>query len=115
MQYLIKTILSAIIIVVVSELSKRNSFWGGLLASLPMVSVLAMIWLYHDTKSNEKIVALSHGIFWMVIPSLSLFVILPALLKKNLPFYPAMIVACVLTAFVYYGATLLYKRFGITL
>ena len=80
--YIIKVLVSAVLIVAISEISKRSSFWGGILASVPLVSVLAFIWLYIDTKSVEKISQLSYSVFWLVIPSLSLFITLPLLLKK---------------------------------
>ncbi|WP_373533451.1 DUF3147 family protein [Vampirovibrio sp.] len=115
MQYLIKTSLSALIIVAVSEVSKRNSWLGALLASLPLVSVLALIWLYSDTKSIEKVASLSTSIFWMVIPSLSLFLLLPILLKKHIPFYLALTVSCLITSLIYYLASLIYGKLGIKL
>jgi uncharacterized membrane protein (GlpM family) len=114
-QYLIKTVLSAIIIVLVSEFSKRSGFLGGLIASLPTVSLLAIIWLYIETRNVEKVISLSMGIFWMVIPSLSLFLVLPYLLKKQVPFYGALTLSCVLTGMVYYGATFVYEKLGIKL
>jgi F0F1-type ATP synthase assembly protein I len=86
----LKVVISALIILAVSELSKRSSFIGGLLASLPLVSLLAMIWLYRETHDAAKVAALSISIFWLVLPSLVLFVILPILLKRQIPFYPAL-------------------------
>jgi hypothetical protein len=80
--YLIKLFLSAAIIVGVSEVSKRSSLAGGLLASLPLVSFLGMIWLYLDTKDVDKVAGLSRSIFWLVLPSLSLFLVLPLALKR---------------------------------
>ena len=73
--YVLKFFISALLIVAISEISKRYSLAAGILASLPVVSVLAMIWLYIDTSSVEKVSKLSTSIFWMVLPSLSLFII----------------------------------------
>lgn len=73
--YIIKILISALLITFISEISKRSSFWGGVLASVPVVSVIAFIWLYEDTKDIQKIIDLSLNIFWLVIPSLSLFLI----------------------------------------
>ncbi len=81
MYYIIKVLISAILIVGISELSKRSSLIGAILASIPFVSVLAFIWIYVDTKNVETISKLSYSIFWLVIPSLVLFVILPIFLK----------------------------------
>ena len=85
--YIVKVVITSLLIVIISELSKRNSFLGGLLASLPLVSFLAMIWLYVETKNAEKVSALATSIFWLVLPSLSLFLILPLLLKSRINFY----------------------------
>jgi len=89
MYTIIKLVISALILLAVSEISKRNSFIGGLVASLPLVSVLAMIWLYRETHDAAKVAALSTSIFWLVLPSLVFFLILPALLKRHVSFYPA--------------------------
>lgn len=84
--YAIKLILSAAIIVAVSELAKRQPAWGGALASLPLVSILAMLWLYMDTHSPQLVAGLSLSIFWLVLPSLVLFLALPLLLRQGLAF-----------------------------
>jgi hypothetical protein len=114
-QYVIKVFVSAGIIVAVTELSKRNTFAGGLLASLPLVSFLAMFWLYTDTKDTGKVAALSTSIFWLVLPSLVFFLALPVLLKWKLNFYlgfglaTALMLAC-------YGLMLVgLKRIGVNL
>lgn len=86
--YIIKVVISAIIIVAVSEASKKSSLIGGILASIPLVSVLAMIWLYIETKDIQKISQLSTSVFWLVIPSLSMFLILPYLFKIKIRFLP---------------------------
>jgi len=93
--YIIKTLISAVIVVVVSEIAKRSSLLGGLIASLPLTSILALIWLYFDTKNIQKVIHLSESIFWLVIPSLILFVILPILLKKGINFYLSLSIAAV--------------------
>jgi hypothetical protein len=105
MGYLIlKFGISAAVIVGVSEISKRSSFVGGLLASLPLVSILALIWLYNDTRDAQKAAALSTSIFWLVLPSLALFIALPLLLKQGFKFYPALGLA-VLVMLICYGIT----------
>lgn len=87
-QYIIKILLSTALVAAISEVSKRNSLVGGLLASLPLVSFLAMIWLYLDTKDTGKVATLSISIFWLVLPSLVFFLALPPLLLKlRLNFY----------------------------
>ena len=95
---IIKILISAILIALISEISKRSTFVGALLASIPIVSVLSMIWLYIDTKSIEKISDLSIGIFWLVLPSLALFILLPILLKNGVNFYVSMLLSIFFTA-----------------
>ena len=87
MQYVVKVAISAVLIVLVSEFSKRSSLVGALLASLPIVSVLAIVWLYIDTRDTAQVASLSRGIFWLVLPSLVLFLVLPAMLERGHGFY----------------------------
>jgi hypothetical protein len=114
-QYILKIIISAVIIVAVSEVSKRSSFIGGLLASLPLVSLLAMIWLYRDTHDTQKISALSTSIFWLVLPSLVLFIVLPIALKRGITFYPALGLSVVAMLACYGVTVFLLRQFGIKL
>lgn len=104
MLYALKVLISALLIVAITELSKRGGpFWGGVLASLPLTSLLAFGWLWADTRDAEKVAALSWNIFWLVLPSLTLFVALPILLKRGwgfgiaLPFSLAIMVCAYLT------------------
>jgi len=115
MVYLItKTLISAVIITAVSEISKRSSLFGAILASLPLVSFLGMIWLYIDTNSVQKVAELSYSVFWMVIPSLSLFIVLPLLLKKY-NFYLSLTVATTIMVCFYFLMVKVLAHFGITL
>jgi succinate-acetate transporter protein len=112
-RYIIKVLLTALIVVGVSEFSKRSTFVGTVMASLPLTSLLAMIWLFRDTQDVQKIVDLSYGIFWIVIPSLAFFVIFPILLKQGLRFSVAMILSCVSTALIYVVYTVVLRKCGI--
>jgi hypothetical protein len=86
-QYIVKVLITTALVVAVSEVSKRSTLVGGLLASLPIVSLLAIFWLYVETKDAGKVAALSTSIFWMVLPSLVFFLVLPPLLKAKMNFY----------------------------
>ncbi|MEM9821748.1 MAG: DUF3147 family protein [Bacteroidota bacterium] len=112
MQYLIKILLSAILVTAISEVAKRSSFWGAVLASLPFLSILAFIFLYTETKDVQKISALSTDIFWLVIPSLALFLTLPFLLKKGIGFYPALGISCLLTVGAYFLMNMALQKLG---
>lgn len=87
MYYLLKIVLTTALIVAISEIAKRSSLIAAVLTSIPLISVLAIIWLYVDTKDVEKVSALAGNVFWLVLPSLALFVTLPLLLKQGLNFY----------------------------
>ena len=105
MEYAIKVAISALLIVVVSEVAKRSSLLGGFLASLPLVSLLALAWLYLDTKSIEKTAALSHSIFWLVLPSLPFLVVFPWLLRRTENF-PVSLIASLGVMLALYAVTL---------
>jgi len=100
--YLIKIVITTLLVVLISEIVKRSSLIGAVLASIPFVSVLAMIWLYIDTHDVAKVSALASGIFWLVLPSLALFVSLPLLLRQGVNFYLSLAVSIILTAGCYW-------------
>jgi len=109
-----KTIISAVIIVSVAEIAKRSPLLAGLVASLPLVSVLAIVWLYVDTKSPEQVTELSRGILLMILPSLIFFIALPIGLKIGMPFTFALIASMLITAATYWVYTALLGRLGVT-
>jgi hypothetical protein len=112
-QYLTKIVVTALLVVVISEVSKRSTFVGALLASLPIVSVLAMIWLYNDTRDAMQVAALSKSVFWLVLPSLVLFLLLPAMLARGVHFYLSLAASIGATIIVYLGAISLGRRLGL--
>ena len=85
--YLIKLVVSALVVVAVSEIAKRNSEFAALVASLPLTSLLAIIWLRIEGSQITQIAELSQQIFWLVLPSLVLFLLLPLLLRQGLEFW----------------------------
>lgn len=113
-QYILKVAVSALMIVAVSEVAKRSTLWGALIASLPLTSVFAFIWLYLDTGDTAKIGSLSIGIVWLVLPSLLLFIALPFLLRHGVGFWLSLLMSCALTAIAYSGTSWLLARFAPT-
>ena len=113
--YAIKILITTIIIVLISEVAKRSSLMGAILASVPLVSVLAMLWLYVDTKDAVKVGELSSSIFWLVLPSLVLFLTLPLLLKQGVGFYLSMSISIVVTILCYWLIILILNYLGIKL
>lgn len=112
--YVIKVVISATLIVAISEVSKKSSLLGGILASVPLISVLGIIWLYIDTQNVEKVSQFSTSVFWLVIPSLSLFIVLPILLKK-MSFYFALPISLVVMILFYYLMIFVFGKIGIKL
>lgn len=111
----IKAILSGILIAVVSETAKRNAALGALIASLPILSVIAMVWLWRDTGDSERIAAHAQSTFWYVLPSLPMFLVLPVLLRSGMHFYLALGLSCALTVLLYLTMIWALKQFGVTL
>jgi uncharacterized membrane protein (GlpM family) len=111
----VKVAITAVLVVVIAEVAKRSSFFGALIASLPIVSILAMVWLYADQRDVDKIASLSTGIFWLVLPSLVLFLVLPVLLKRQVGFALSMVLACAATIVSYAVMVIVLKRLGIKL
>ena len=112
MQFVVKIIVSALIIASVSELAKRFTPIAAILASLPLTSILAMIWLYRDTHDVQKIIDLSQGIFWAILPSLLFFIVLPLLLKLELKFSLAMLASSVIMFIGYAVYGFILNRLG---
>ncbi len=103
------------IIAIVSEVAKRSPGVGALIASLPLVSVLGMIWLWRDTGDPERMAAHAGATFWYVLPSLPMFLLIPALLKRGAPFWVALASGCALTIVLYLLMTTIGPRLGLKL
>jgi hypothetical protein len=115
MLYALKVLLTAVLVIAISEVSKRSTFIGGIIASLPLTSLLAFIWLYGETGDAAKIANLSTSIFWYVLPSLVLFLALPLLLARGLDFWLSLGISSALTFLAYLLMTALLARFGVSL
>ncbi|MFA6120939.1 MAG: DUF3147 family protein [Candidatus Gracilibacteria bacterium] len=109
-----KYFLTAGIVVLVSELAKRSDKLGGFVAALPLVTILALIWLYVENQSQEKIANHAWYTFWYVVPTLPMFLIFPSLLPR-IGFWPTLLV-CVVITVVFFGLlAITVRRFGIEL
>jgi hypothetical protein len=111
----IKAFLSGSIIAIVSEIAKRYPAVGALILSLPLVSILAFIWLWRDTGDKDAIAALAQSTFWFVLPTLPLFLVLPALLRSGAGFWTALGLSCLLTIVLYGAMVWVLGRLGISL
>ena len=113
--YAIKLVVSALIILAVSELAKRLPGFAALVASLPLISVLAFIWMHLEGSSNAAVADLSGQIFWLVIPSLLLFVALAFLLRHGVDFWLGLAVSAGLTVGAYLALLPVLRKFGVQL
>ena len=112
---LVKAGLSGVIIAAVSEIARRNAGFGALVASLPLVSILGMIWLWRDTSEAERLAAHAEATFWYVLPSLPMFLLIPFLIRRGAGFWPALLAGCALTVGLYLLMTWVGPRLGLKL
>jgi hypothetical protein len=116
MLYLIfKATISGLLIAAASEVAKRYPGFGALIASLPLVSLLGMIWLWSDKPDAENMAAHAGATFWYVLPSLPMFLLIPALLRRGVGFWPSLLGGCALTIALYVMMTWAAPRLGIRL
>jgi hypothetical protein len=113
--FIVKCLLSGIIIAVVSEVARRSPSLGALIVSLPLVSLLGIIWLWRDTGDIGRIADHAESTFWYVLPSLPMFLVVPAMLRSGMGFWPSLTAGCVLTMLLYVATTLALAKFGINL
>ena len=107
--YIIKIAVTTGLVVAVSELSKRSATLGGLLASLPLVSFLGIVWLYLETGDTRKVADLANSVFWLVLPSLPFFLLLPYLLRRDVNFSVSLGAATAVMFFLYAGLTMVLR------
>jgi hypothetical protein len=112
---LLKSSISGVLIAIISEVSKRYPGFGGLIASLPLVSVLGMIWLWQDRPDAANMAVHSEATFWFVLPSLPMFLLIPALLRNGVGFWSSLSAGCVLTIVLYSVMIWIGPRFGLRL
>ena len=116
MIYLVlKAAVSGCVVAAVSEIAKRYPGIGGLVASLPLVSVLGMIWLWRDTHDPVRMADHVAATVWFVLPSMPMFLLIPALLRRGVPFWSALAVGCALTMALYAAMTWAAPRVGLRL
>ena len=111
----LKALISGILIAAASTIAKRYPGFGALIASLPLVSVLGMIWLWSEKPDADNMAAHAGATFWYVLPSLPMFLLIPALLRQGISFWLALLAGCVLTITLYALMTWLAPRFGLQL
>jgi hypothetical protein len=111
--FVVKCLVSGVIIALVSTLARRSAAFGALVASLPLVSVLGMLWLWRDTHDARRMEAHVAATFWYVLPSLPMFLLMPALMRAGVGFYPALGAGCGVTVALYLLAVWLGPLVGV--
>jgi hypothetical protein len=111
----IKALLSGAIIATVSEIAKRSPVIGAAILSLPLTSILAFIWLWRDTSDTDGIASLAQSTFWFILPSLPLFLILPALLRGGADFWTSLGLSCLVTLLLYVAMAWALGKLGISM
>jgi hypothetical protein len=109
----IKALISGVLVTAVAELAKRFPGVAGLIASLPLISVLAMIWLWREKPDAAGMAAFSAATFWYILPSLPMFLLIPAMLGRGHGFAVALITGCLVTMALYALLTWLGPRLGL--
>ncbi len=112
MQLVVRALVSGGLIVAASEVAKKNELLGALIISVPLVSIMAIIWLYNDTSDVEQVADFTTGILYLVIPSLTLFLSFPVLLRRGMEFWPALGLAGLFTIGAYYVGLQLASRYS---
>ncbi len=112
---LVKAAISGVLVAVISEVARRNPGWGGLIASLPLVSLMAMIWLWRDIGDPQRVADQAISTFWFVLPSLPLFLIVPLMIRAGWGFWPSVLVACLVTLGLYAAMIGVSARLGLRL
>lgn len=111
----VKAAISGVLIALISETAKRWPGVGALIASLPLVSVIGMLWLWRDRPDAANMAAHAEATFWYVLPSLPMFLVIPALLRRGTPFGVSLSCGCILTVFLYLMMTWIAPRLGVKL
>ncbi len=108
-----RALLAGAMIAAISEIGKRLPATAAIIASLPLVSVLGMIFLWHQRPDAANMAAHSQATFWYVLPSLPMFLLIPALLRHGVGFWLALGAGCVLTVLLYLAMAHFGPRFGL--
>jgi hypothetical protein len=112
---LVKALISGAVVAAASEVARRWPGWGALIVSLPLVSILAMIWLWRDTGDHARLADHSEATFWFVVPSLPMFLLVPAMLRQGVSFWLSLMAGCALTVMLYSVMIWAGPKFGLKL
>jgi hypothetical protein len=114
-QFWVRALLSGLIVAAIATIARRNPAAGALVASLPLVSLLGILWLWHDTHDPDRMARHVEATFWYVIPSLPMFLAIPYALRHGINFWPALLGGCAFTILLYLATVIVAARFGVRL
>lgn len=115
LSFIAKAAFAGLVVALVATIARRNPGWGGLLAALPLTSILALTLLWIDTRDEARVAALSSSVLVFIVPSLPMFVAIPLLLRSGIGFWPTMLISIVATLALYALAFWLLPRLGVRL
>tara|TARA_R110000772_G_scaffold39727_12_gene93188 strand:- start:1473 stop:1823 length:351 start_codon:yes stop_codon:yes gene_type:complete len=114
-EFAVRAIISGVIVAIVAIMARRYPAMGALIASLPLISILAMIWLWRDTGDTELLAGHVQATFFYVIPSLPMFLLIPMMLRQGINFWASLTAGILLTIILYIVTIPIAARFGIKL
>jgi hypothetical protein len=113
--FIVRAVLSGIIIALIALIGRKSPTLAALVASLPLISILGMIWLWRDTGDNALLANHAEATFWYVLPSLPMFLIIPAMLRTGSEFWLALTTGVIVTVLLYLITIGIAARFGVRL
>ena len=113
--FALKAAFSGMMIALISEVARRSAALGALIAALPLVSIIAVIWMWRDTSDTARIADHLNATFWYVLPSMPMFLAIPALLRAGVGFWAALALGCLMTVILFAITLVIAPRFGIKL
>jgi hypothetical protein len=113
--FLLRAVISGLLVAAIALVGRKSPGIGGLIASIPLVSTLGMIWLWRDTRDTALVADYVGSAFWYFLPSMPMFLIIPALLRSGMNFWLALAIGVGTTLIFYLIAIQIAVRFGIRL
>ena len=113
--FVTRALLSGLIVAAIALIAKKSPAAGALVASLPLISILGMLWLWRDTHDTALMANHVEATFWYVLPSLPMFLVIPVLLRNGVGFAMSLLIGCALTVVLYLGMIAIAARFGVRL
>ncbi len=113
--FVFRAVISGILVALIAMLAKRSPGLGGMIASIPIVSTLGMVWLWRESQDSKLVAEYVESAFWYFLPSMPMFLLIPALLRNGTSFWVALAAGCVLTILLYLVTIMIAARFGVKL